>query len=253
MAAFSSRPGVPGRQGLAQRPRPGHGDPAGPQRRRPLDPPHMPAGEGQRVVDGHHQVVAEAGIEAADLDLPPLGQQPQAHPPGLAGELEPDHHPPVREQVAAEERLRPGPQHDVGVGVLAVHLRPALGPAADGLQHPGQVLAGRRRLVDRPAPVRLGADLQHPGPLQLAQAPGQQRPRQPGRAGGDLVEGPAAEQQVAQDDRRPALGEDLRPPRDRAELAVVAHGPVSPAVVAPPSSNREPAGPARPRRVHKLS
>ena len=224
MAAFSSGPAFQVGRAWRRARGPVTVIPPATQRRRPPDPPHVPAGEGQRVVDGHHQVVAEAGVEAADLHLPPLGQQPEAHPPGLADELEAHHHPPVGEQVAAEERLRPGPQHDVGVGVLAVHLRPALGPAADGLQHPGQVPAGRRRLVERPTAVRLGADLHHPGPLQLAQAPGQQRPRQPGCAGGDLVEGPAAEQQVAKDDRRPALGEDLRAPRDRAELAVAAHG-----------------------------
>jgi hypothetical protein len=62
------------------------------------------------------------------------------------------------------------------------------------------------------------------GGLQLAQPPGEQRPRQAGGAGGDLVEGVAAQQDVAQDDRGPTLREDLRPARDRAELAVVAHG-----------------------------
>ena len=46
----------------------------------------MPAGEDQRVVDGDHQVLAEAGVEPADLGLPALGQEPQ--PPPVAGARE---------------------------------------------------------------------------------------------------------------------------------------------------------------------
>ena len=54
--------------------------------------------------------------------------------------------------------------------------------------------------------------------------------RGPGRRGWLLVERSPTQQHVADDDRGPALGEDLRRPRDRAELTVATHrcsvGPV---------------------------
>jgi hypothetical protein len=59
--------------------------------------------------------------------------------------------------------------------------------------------------------------------LQRAQALGQHAARQARCAVEDLVEMGAAEVQVADDDRRPALGEDLGRQRDRAVLAVAAH------------------------------
>jgi hypothetical protein len=56
--------------------------------------------EHERVVDRHHQVVAEAGVDTAQLALAPLDEQPA---PGLATterEVEADDHPPIRQQVA---------------------------------------------------------------------------------------------------------------------------------------------------------
>ena len=130
--------------------------------------------------------------------------------------------PPLREDVASQ-RVTPGPQHPPRVGVLAGELHPVLGPLGDGVQHRPQLLPGEGWLIQRPVAVGLGTDHDDAGALQLVQPPGQQRPGQPGSAGGDLVEGVCAVEEVAHDDRGPALGEDLRAPRDRAELAVVAH------------------------------
>src|SRR4029450_10484357 len=79
-AGVRLRAGVPGREGPAQGPRPAHLDLPGPQGRPPADPPQVPTGEGQRVVDGHHQVVAEPGIDPADLGLPPLDHHPGGRP-----------------------------------------------------------------------------------------------------------------------------------------------------------------------------
>jgi hypothetical protein len=46
----------------------------------------------------------------------------------------------------------------------------------------------------------------------------------------DVIEPKLAMQKLAQDERRPALGEDLRAHRDWAELAVERHGTNLPAV-----------------------
>ena len=55
---------------------------------------------------------------------------------------------------------------------------------------------------------------------ELAQPLHQQRARDARHAALDLVEAPAAEHQLAQDHRRPALSEHLGGDRHRAELAV---------------------------------
>jgi hypothetical protein len=78
----------------------------------------VPAGERQRVGDRHHQVVAEAGIDAAELDLAPLDEHPDPHPPPQRREVEAGHHPPVGQQVALQELLAPRPEDDAGVGML---------------------------------------------------------------------------------------------------------------------------------------
>jgi hypothetical protein len=78
----------------------------------------MPARKGERVVYGHHEVVTEAGIDAAQLDLAPLDEHPDPGPVVKKQEVEADHDPPVGQQVAAQELLAPGPQDHVAVGVL---------------------------------------------------------------------------------------------------------------------------------------
>ena len=59
--------GVPGRQRVTQSGRAADLDAAGAQRPGPARQTEVPAGEGQWVRDGHDEVVAEAGVEVADL------------------------------------------------------------------------------------------------------------------------------------------------------------------------------------------
>ena len=161
------------------------------------------------------QIVAEARVEAADLDLPVLDQQPQPrHPPAASGELQPDHHPLVRQQVAADVGLGPRPQDNIRVGVLPGQLGPALGPAPDGLQDPGQVLAGRG--TSARTATRARSDL---GRISSTQARSSSRSRRASRAR-DRPGAPAA---ISLNVRQPSsrlrrmigvqtLGEDLRAP-----------------------------------------
>jgi hypothetical protein len=69
----------------------------------------------------------------------------------------------------------------------------------------GQLATCFGRLVDG-----LGADVQHPGALEASQPLQEQAARRAGGTVGDLVERPASQDDdVAQDDDRPALGEEL--------------------------------------------
>ena len=71
--------------------------------------------------------------------------------------------------------------------------------------------------------IGLGADLDDPGALELPQPLGEQPAREAGGAVGDLVEGLTADEDIAKDDDRPALSQELGRPRDGAVLPVGPH------------------------------
>jgi hypothetical protein len=65
-----------------------------------------------------------------------------------------------------------------------------------------------------------GPALEQPGALKGRQPLGQQGPGDPRQPSMQVVEAMAAGEQLAEDERCPSLGEDLRAERDRAELSV---------------------------------
>ena len=73
--------------------------------------------------------------------------------------------------------------------------------------------------------ARCGIAFRSVNVLEEPQALHEQRARDARQAVLQVVEPVAAEQQLAQDQQRPAFGEDLRRLRHRAELAVLGHGP----------------------------
>src|SRR5207302_10423708 len=86
-----------------------------------------------------------------------------------------------------------------------------------------QLLTGGSQVIGEAAPPRRGSPLDDAGARERGEALGQEVARDPRKSDLKLAETLAAVQQLAQDERRPALGEDLRATRDRAELAVVRH------------------------------
>jgi len=68
-----------------------------------------------------------------------------------------------------------------------------------------------------------GAPLDQSGSLQRSQPLGQEGTRDAGQPSLQLAEPMAPGQQLAQDQRCPALGEHLGAQRDRAELAIAPH------------------------------
>ena len=73
------------------------------------------------------------------------------------------------------------------------------------------------------APVGLGCRLDDTQPFELLEPLREHRTRESGRAREDLTEASAAKVQVADDQRGPALGEDLGAACDGAVLAVRPH------------------------------
>ena len=129
--------GVPGRQRATQSGRAADLDAAGAQRLGPAGQTEVPAGEGQRVRDGHDEVVAEAGVEVADLGRAFREQHPRSDVTAALLELEPDHQPAAGNPVVAQGVATPGEQHEAGIGVFGTDLGPVLGPDGDGLEYAG--------------------------------------------------------------------------------------------------------------------
>ena len=115
--------------------------------------------------------------------------------------------------------------------MLGGDLEPMRTPLAERLADREQVVARRRELVVVPAPIGLGCRLDDTEPFELLEPLCEQGTGESGRALQDLTEVSAAKVQVADDQRCPALGEDLGATGDGAVLAVrphdasVAHAP----------------------------
>jgi hypothetical protein len=116
------------------------------------------------------------------------------------------------------------PHEQRGVGVLAADRAPypALAPHRQAFDERLQLAAGAGEVV---AAV---AVLHDAGALERAQALGQQRGRHRRDAVADLVEARAPVDQLADDQQRPALRQQLGRLCDGAELTVPGHVPTIP-------------------------
>jgi hypothetical protein len=168
------------------------------------------------------KVVVEPGGRLADLGVSELDEQPRALTARAAGEVEADDDASIREPVSAE-RVAHRPQGHEGVEVLGGELEPARTPLAERPADREELVACGREPVVVPAPAALGRRLDDTEPLELLEPLREQGTGKPGRALQDLAEAPAAEVQVADDQRCPALGEDLGSTGDGAVLPVRPH------------------------------
>ncbi len=100
---------------------------------------------------------------------------------------------------------------------------PTSSPLAEGLADLEQIVARARELVTVTAPLSLGCRLDNAEAFELLEPLREERVGESGRTLEDLAEGFTAQMQVADDQRRPALSEDLRATGDRAVLPVSPH------------------------------
>ena len=107
--------------------------------------------------------------------------------------------------------------------MLGRDLEPVGAPLAKRSADREQVVTRTRELVVAPAPVGLGCRLDDAEPFKMLEPLREQSAGEPGRALQDLTEVSAAKLQVANDQRCPALGEDLGAAGDGAILAVRPH------------------------------
>ena len=144
------------------------------------------------------QIVWRSGRGVVELDDDPAGGQPLGVDP-------PVHPPRQRDRVDL-----------VRVELVEQPLRPPTARAPS--THRLEVLAGRGEVVLVAPPGRRRPGLDDALALEVPQPLHQQRARDAGQAAGDVVEPGVAEHQLADDQRRPAVGEHLAGQGDRAEV-----------------------------------
>jgi len=70
----------------------------------------MPSGERERVVDRNDEVVPEPRVERAKLGVAPFDQEPRLVRAPAVLELKPDDNAPIRQALAVQVDLAPGPK-----------------------------------------------------------------------------------------------------------------------------------------------
>src|SRR5207244_12356319 len=114
------------------------------------------------------------------------------------------------------------PHEQRGIQVLRRELlrRVALAPRAEALDDLTELLSRRSQPILAPPSTGQRCTDDDARVLQLAQPLAEPRPRNQPHAAADLAESSRPGEELAQDQRRPALGEDLGGDGDRTELAI---------------------------------
>src|SRR5262249_20768322 len=107
--------------------------------------------------------------------------------------------------------------------VLRGDLEPSRSPFTEGHADPEEIAARPRELVTVTAPLSLRRRRDDADAFELLESLREERAGESGRTFEDFAKGLTAQMQVADDQRRPALSEDLCATRDRAVLAVGPH------------------------------
>src|SRR5215207_2274435 len=188
-------PGEPAPEAALEIPRAVQRQLARPHRTAELGPPKVDAVEGGGV-NPDLEVDVEAGVLEADRHIGGL----EHHPVALGGvaEVELDHGAVSRELLAIDVPGHPDDQ-EVGVELLrsGIGERPGRPPLADCLYDRLKIAAGRGEPVLERPPLGPGPSLDDLGPLERAQALGEDRARDPRQAALELIEPTRAAQHLA--------------------------------------------------------
>ena len=169
------------------------------------------------------QIHVVAGIEEAEIDLGTLEHEPvQAVPmppeskdgdDTLVGERVDAHHPPQR------------PHEKIGIEILVgeIFRRPPVTPCAERIDHGTELATSSGQAILVTVTALCGKLLDDPASLQRLQSLREEIPGHSRDATLDVTESPAANEQLAQNEWRPALGEDLGPQGNGAKLTIVSH------------------------------
>ena len=160
----------------------------------------------------------------AHRDVGMLEHEPvAARPPAVEVEL--DHHASSRQAMSMDAAAHPPEQHDrIELRWSRVPECPARPPDAEDVDHALELTAGRGEMVGGGTRSRTRAPLDDPRSFQSPESLGEQGARDAGQAAVELVEVTDARQELPNDQRGPAVGQDLRGASDGTVLAVQIHG-----------------------------
>jgi FAD/FMN-containing dehydrogenase len=181
--------------------------------------------QGQRFdvgVDG--KIDSETGVGEADVDLRPLEHQPVVGVRRQAPESEMNDDA-LRGQVLDADAALDHPHQEGGieVGLGQVARNPLVRPRAEGTDDRVEFLAGLGQAVLVAVSIGHRPSLDYACALERVQPLCEKAARDPRQSAQELVEMSGSAEELADDEWRPALSEELGPSRDGAELPVSPH------------------------------
>ena len=168
------------------------------------------------------QAYLVTGIEEAEIDIGSLQHEPE-QPVSMPTETKLEHDTLVGERVDANQPSQ-RPHEEVGIQVFIREIlsRPSVAPRTQCIDHWTELATTRCQMVFLMS-IRSRSLLDDPASLQGVQALRQEIPGNPWDATVDVGESPAAHEQLAQNERGPALGEDLGAECHGTKLSVGGH------------------------------
>jgi FAD/FMN-containing dehydrogenase len=169
------------------------------------------------------EINAETRVGEAQVDLRPLEHQPvSVRRQAPESEVNDDA---LRGQVLDADPALDHPHKQGGIEVVGGQVAgdPFVGPGAKSTDHRVELLASLGQLVLVAVTIRCRPALDDAHALERGQPVGEEAAGDPRQTAPQLVEVSRSAEELADDERRPALGEDLGAPRDGTELPVSSH------------------------------
>jgi hypothetical protein len=174
-------------------------------------------------IGDYFKVDPESRVEKAHINLGPIQDEPVA-PFRRLPKLEKDDDPVIR-QIFLPHQPMQDPYDEIGVEVIVSEIttRPLVPPGSEGLDHRTELPAGVRELIFETTPLCDRFPRDNSRVRQSIEALAKQIARYPRHTSMDVSETPGAGQEFPQNQRRPALGENLRSQRHGTKLRISLH------------------------------
>jgi hypothetical protein len=181
----------------------------------------------------YFQVDLVSRVEEAHINFGRIQDEPVA-PFRRLLELEEDDDPVIRQILLAHQPMH-DPDDEIGVKVLVSEITtgPLVSPGSEGLDHRSELPAGVRELIFETMPLCDGFPPDNSAVRQGIEALAKQIARYPRHTSIDVSKPPGAGQEFPQNQRRPALGENLRSQRHGTKLRISTHALKHDRIVAP--------------------
>lgn len=184
-------------------------------------------------IGDYFKVDLESRVEEAYINFGPIQDEPVA-PFRRLPELEEDDDPVIR-QIFLPHQPMQDPHDEIGVEVRVPEIPtgPLVPPDSEGLDHRTELPAGVREMIFETSAWCDRFPRDNSAVRQSIEALAKQIARYPRHTSMDVSEPPGAGQEFPQNQRRPALGENLRGQRHGTKLRISTHALKHDRIVAP--------------------